>query len=266
MPPPSVRPPKAKGGKTGGIRRVIIVVVLGLVAATLAANLLLLNPSSNAVERVHQHTKNTEDSRTTRADEPQQSAGFPTGDPGATAAVSGVRRAGAACDVNIPELEPSWSRYFAEASWDAPSCGEPAHLARVEARPGGALDVVENPGECAGVLMLSFVDPASSNWTAVPVRGRAALPVDSAILQCLRHEDEAPRPDAPTQLILHPLVDRALLSRAQVLLSQIVLNGERNSQRRHTCVQLQSVYLTRQAVSQLAIASARLLTEVCAVL
>jgi hypothetical protein len=211
MPPSSARPAKAK--EKGGFRRLIIAVMLCLVIATLAANLVFLNPGSNAVDRVRQDTADITQTHETKQPEVQ-----PSRNPGATIAEPGVRRAGTACDVDIPELEPSWSRYFAEEGrGHVPSCGEPAQLASLETRPDGAVDVVENPGACAGALVLSFVDPTSSNWTSVLVHGRAALLADSAILQCLRDEEEAPRPGAPTQLILHPLVDRAVLSRAQVL-------------------------------------------------
>jgi len=186
MPPSSARP--AKANAKGGFRRLIIAAVLCLVVATLAANLVLLHPGSNAVGRVRQDTaditQNT-DHPAASSHETKQPDGRPFQDPGATTLSSavvtpaepGVRPAGTTCDVDIPDLEPSWARYFAE-EWHAASCGEPAQLARVEAG-----DVVETPGACAGVIVLSFVDPTSSNWTSVPVRGRAALRADSAILQ-----------------------------------------------------------------------------------
>ena len=61
-------------------------------------------------------------------------------------------------------------------------------------------------------LMSRLISLAGVKWSCLRIN-KQAFPT----LQCLRHEKEAPRPGAPTQFILHPRVDRALLLRAQVL-------------------------------------------------
>lgn len=117
------------------------------------------------------------------------------------------------CNVEIPELEPEWVRHFAEAPWETPSCGSTVQLAHLEEVGHGKVRLVEIPGSCEGTLLLSFVDPATSNWTAVRIQGHRELLTDSAILQCVKTNRQ--HPDAPTQFILHPRVDPALHATAQ---------------------------------------------------